>query len=126
MLSPGEAEPDSPVRSAVEVRPPTVFEDRLTTVVSDITKLASAMGALSIHSNREEPTFRERLWGRSGGGPEHRSLVGDSDAARSANSSLRTRGLGATGTVTSEIGGYANRPVASADGQRQSASHYRM
>jgi len=99
MLSPGEAEPDPPVRPAVEDRPPTVGEYRLTSVVSEITKLASAMGALSIHSNREEPTSSERLWGRSGGGPEHQSPVGDSDSARSGNNSVRTRGLGATGAA---------------------------
>jgi hypothetical protein len=110
----------------MENRPPTVVEDRLTTVVSDITKLARAMGALSFHSDREEPASRERLWGRSGGGPEHQSPVGESDAARSANGSLHTRGLGATGTVTSDIGGYATMPAASTDVHRQSASHHRM
>lgn len=126
MLSPGEAEPDPPVRSAVEDRLPTVVEDRLTTVVSEITKLARAMGALSIHPNREEPASRAGLWGRSGSGPEHQGPVSAPESARSGSNAVRARGLGATGGVTSDVGGYANMPVASTDVQRQSASHYRM
>ena len=62
MVVPGEAEPDPPVPQRV----PSADEDRLTTVVSDIAKLATAMSALSLSRPREEATSREKIWGRSG------------------------------------------------------------
>ena len=131
MVVPGEAEPDPPVPQRV----PSAEEDRLTTVVSDIAKLATAMSALSLSGPREEATSREKMWGRSGrpqatagGAPESVRARGSVPAAQSVpggSTTKRTHGLEATGADTTSRGGYAKGPAASTDPQRQAASRYR-
>ena len=131
MVVPGEAEPDPPVPRRV----PSADEERLTTAVSDIAKLATAMSALSLSRPREEATNREKIWGRSGrphatagGAPESVRAARSIPAAQSVpggRTTKRTHGLEAAGAVTTGIGGYANGPAASTDPQRQAASRYR-
>lgn len=121
MLSPGEAEPEPPVHHPVR----SPVEDRLTTVVSDITRLAAAMGGLSLALYPEEPAPPEGPWERSGGG-RYAPAGGDSGSAKGGTTEP-THGLGATGaaTATAGIGGYASVPAASTDAHRQAASRYR-
>jgi hypothetical protein len=120
MLSPGEAEPEPPVHHPVR----SPVEDRLTTVVSDITRLAAAMGALSLALYPEEPAPPETPWERSGGG-QYAAAGGDSGSVNGGGTTEPTHGLGATGAATAGIGGYASVPIASTDAHRQAASRYR-
>jgi hypothetical protein len=119
MLSPGESEPEPPVH--LPVRSP--LEERLTTVVSDITRLAAAMGALSLALHPEDPAPPEAPWGRSGGGQY--APAGADSGSGNAGTTEPTHGLGATGAATADIGGYASVPVASTDAHRQAASRSR-
>jgi hypothetical protein len=93
-------------------------------VVSDITTLAAAMGALSLALYPEEPAPPEGSWERSGGGP-YASAGADPGSVNGAGTTEPTHGLGATGAATAGIGGYASVPVASTDTHRQAASRYR-
>lgn len=85
--------------------------------VSDIAKLATAIHALSLDLNRAEADRRRKLWGRSAGGLEHPASGGASRPVRGASSvrggsnGRRTNGLGATGTVTTNIDGRAEGPL---------------
>jgi hypothetical protein len=127
-LRESEPEPQPPVHQ--RVHPPaykrirSAEEDRLTTVVTDITRLATAIGSLSLARHPEEAASSERYWGRSGGG-QYPGAGGAPEPVHGASTTNRTHGLGATGGVTPGIGGYANVPVAKTDTHRQAASHYR-
>ena len=123
MVVPGEAEPDPPVPQRV----PSAEEDRLTTVVSDIAKLATAMSALSLSRHpRGGRHVREKMLG------SFRPAVHDGGW----RSRVRPcSGVGPCGTVhpwwkhdeahpwvrghrrrhDEQIGGYANGPAASTD-----------
>lgn len=120
MVVPGESEP----APAVPQRVRSASEDRLTTVVSDITRLARAMGALSLALRPEEAPTPEQHRGRSGGG-QYAAAAGAPETVPGAGTPHSTRGLGATGAVTTGIGGYANVPAVSADTRRQAASRFR-
>lgn len=120
MVVPGEAEPDPPVHRRV----PSAAEDRLTTAVTDISNLAHAMRALSLARDPDEATSREKYWGRSGGG-QYATVGGAPESVRGGSTTKRAHELGATGAVTTGVGGYANGPAASTDPHRQAVSHYR-
>lgn len=128
-----ESEPESeppplpPIRQRAHTpaykRVRSAEEDQLTTVVTDITRLAMAMRALSLSPHSEEEAPIEN-WGRPGDGP-YAASGGVPEPVRGAGGTNRTHGLGATGSATPDIGGYATVPVASTDTHRQAASHYR-
>ena len=98
-------------------------EDRLTTVVTDLTRLASAIGSLSFAQHPEGADSSEEYRGRSGGG-RRPGAGGATESVHGGSTTNRTHGLGATGSVTPGIGGYASVPVAKTDAHRQAASHY--
>jgi len=120
MVVPGESEPAPPVPRRVR----SASEDRLTTVVSDITTMARAMGALSLDLHPEEARSREQHTGHSGGGQDV-TAAGSPEPVTGASTLHATQGLGATGAVTTGIGGYANVPAATTDTHRQTASRFR-
>ena len=120
MVVPGESEPAPLVPRRVR----SASEDRLTTVVSDITKMARAMGALSLSLQPEDAPSREQYRGRSGGG-RYAAVAGSPEPVPGTSTPHTTQGLGATGAVTTGIGGYANVPAVSTDTHRQAASRYR-
>jgi len=120
MVVPGESEPAPPVPRRVR----SASEDRLTTVVSDITKMARAMGALSLSLQPEDAPSREQYRGRSGGG-QYAAVPGPPEPVAGTSAPHTAQGLGATGAVTTDIGGYANVPAVSTDTHRQAASRYR-
>ena len=119
MVVPGEAEPTPPVPQRV----PSASEDRLTTVVSDIATLAKALGSLSLDIYPEEAPSHEQHGGHSGGG-QYVTAAGAPEPVPNAGTPHATQGLGATGAVTTGIGGYANGPAASADTHRQEPSRF--
>jgi hypothetical protein len=83
------------------------------------------MRALSLDIRHEEAPTREQHRGHSGGGQDV-TAVGSPEPVPGASSPPHTsQGLGATGAVTTGIGGYANVPAASMDTHRQTASRYR-
>jgi hypothetical protein len=122
-----EPEPQLPVHQRAHIpaykRVRSAEEDHLTTVVTDITRLAVAMRALSLTPQPEEASS-EGTSGRSGGG-QYPGAGGTPEPVRGGGTTNRSHGLGATGAVTTGIGGYASVPVASTDTHRQAASHYR-
>jgi hypothetical protein len=120
MVVPGESEPDPPVYE----RDPSAGEERLTAVVSDISKLASAMSALSLSRYSKEAASRQKLWGRSGGAP-YPTAGGTPESVHAGGTTKQANGLEATGSVATGIGGYASGPAASTDPHRKAASHYR-
>jgi hypothetical protein len=125
MVVPGESEPDPPIRRRV----PSAAEDRLATVVSDISKLATAMGALSVSRHPEEAARREQYWGRSGSGsyatdggaPEPLHVA---ESVLGGSTTKRAHELGTPGAITTGVGGYANEPTPSTDPPRQAASRH--
>jgi hypothetical protein len=120
MVVPGESEPDPPVPQRVR----SAVEDQLTAVVSDIAKMASVVGALSLSLPPERAPSREKIWGRSGGGP-YAAGGGAAEPVQGGSTAHTSHGLGATGAVTTGIGGYANVPAVSGDTQRQATGRYR-
>jgi hypothetical protein len=128
MVVPGEAEPEP--EPPVYRRDPSDGEERLSAVVSDLSKLASAMRALSLSRYSKEAASRQKLWGRSGGAPfptagGARESVPAPESARAGGATKQANGLEATGSVTTGIGGYANGPAPSTDPHRQAASRSR-
>ena len=120
MVVPGESEPVPPVPRRV----PSAAEDRLTTVVSDITTMARALGALSLDIHPEEAPSHEQPSRHSGGGP-YAPGAGSPTPVQGPSTPQTTPGLGATGAVTTGIGGYANAPAVTADTHHQAVSRYR-
>jgi hypothetical protein len=119
MVVPGEAEPTPPVPQRVR----SVSEDRLTTVVSHIAMLSRALGALSLDIHPEAVPPRQQHGGHSGGG-HYSAPAGAPELVPDAGTPRTTQGFGATGAVTTGIGGYANGPAASADTHRQASSRF--
>jgi hypothetical protein len=119
MVVPGESEPAPPVPRRV----PSASEDRLTTVVSDITTLARALEALSLDIHPEEAPSHVPPRGHSGGG-QYVAAAGSHEPVPDPSTPHTTQGLGATGAVTTGIGGYANGPAASTDTHRQAPSRF--
>jgi hypothetical protein len=125
MVVPGESEPEPPTRRRV----PSAAEDRLATVVSDISKLATAMGALSLSRHPEEAARREQYWGRSGGGPYAMGggapgSVPGAESVHGGSTAKRVHELGTPGAATTGIGGYTTEPAPSTDPPRQAASRH--
>lgn len=119
MVVPGEAEPTPPVPQRVR----SASEDRLTTVVSDIATMARALGALSLDIQPEETPTHEQHGGHSGGG-QYVAAAGPPGPVSDASTPRTTQGFGATGAVTTGIGGYATGPAASTDTHRQAPSRF--
>jgi hypothetical protein len=86
--------------------------------------MARAMGALSLDLRPQEARSREQHTGHPGGGPDV-TAAGSPEPIPSASTPHATPGLGATGAVTTGIGGYANVPAATTDTHRQTASRFR-
>jgi hypothetical protein len=82
------------------------------------------MRALSLSLQPEDAPSREQPRGRSGGG-QYAAAAGSPEPVPGTNTPHTAQGLGATGAVTTGIGGYANVPAISADTHRQAASRYR-
>jgi len=120
MVVPGEPEPAPPVPRRVR----SAAEDRLTDAVSDITRLATAMSALSLRLHPEEAPSRQQDRALSGDG-HYGTPGGHHELVQSGSTPHTTHGLGATGALTTGIGGYANVPDASTETHRQGASRYR-
>jgi hypothetical protein len=123
-----EPEPQPPVQprnhTPAYKRVRSAEEDRLTDAVTDITRLGTAISSLFVARRPEEAVAPEEGWGRSGGGQLPGS-GGTSEPVRGGGPTNRTHGLGATGSVTPGIGGYAAVPVAKTDTHRQAAGQYR-
>jgi hypothetical protein len=119
MVVPGETEPTPPVPQRVR----SASEDRLTFVVSDIATLARALGALSLDIHPEEAPPHDQHGGDSGGG-QYVAAADPPEPVPNVGTPHTTPGLGATGSVTAGIGGYANGPAASADTHRQEPSRF--
>jgi hypothetical protein len=83
------------------------------------------MRALSLAHRPEEAEVPSpgQHGGRSGGGPY--APVTAPETAAGASTPHAAPGLGATGAVTTGIGGYTNVPAASTDAHRPAASRYR-
>jgi hypothetical protein len=123
-----EPEPQAPVHPRLHTpaykRVRSAEEDRLTTVVTDLTRLATAIGSLSFARHPEEDDPSEVHWGRSGDG-QYPGARGAPEPVRDGGTTNRTHGLGATGNATPGIAGYASVPDAQTDTHRQAASYYR-
>jgi hypothetical protein len=121
-----EAQPPVPQRTHTPAykRVRSAEEDHLTAEVTDVTRLAAAIGSLFFARHPDEPDSSEEYWGQSGGG-QLPGAGGMPEPVHGGDTGSRPHGLGATGSVTPGIVGYATVPVASTDTHRQAASHYR-
>jgi hypothetical protein len=123
-----EPEPQPPVHQRNHTpaykRVRSAEEDQLTTVVTDLTRLATAIGSLSFGRYPEDADSSEEEWGGSEGG-QFPGVGPTPEPIRGGGTTNRTHALGAAGSVTPRIGGYTNVPVAQTDTHRQAASHYR-
>jgi hypothetical protein len=138
MLVPGEEEPEAETSDAIEVHTEkptevlTEMETRLSSAVSDLTKLANALGALSMAPPREFRTLHDDSAGQNGvagqngaaGQPATTMAVADPSAGDGGSS--RPVGFGAGSSETGTIGGYAASPGVAVETHRQVASYYRM
>ena len=82
------------------------------------------MRALSLSLDPEEVPSHQKDRGPSGDG-HYGAPGGHHELVQSGSTPHTTHGLGATGALTTGIGGYANVPDASTETHRQGASRYR-
>jgi hypothetical protein len=136
MLVPGEEEPeveksdaaDGPTDVHPEVPTEVLSEmqSRLSSAVSDLSKLANALGALSMAPPREHRTGHDDMARQNGGGREATATMAVADPSAGDGGASRPVGFGAGSGETGTIGGYAASPGAAVETQHQVASFYRM
>jgi hypothetical protein len=146
MLVPGEEEPESEVelrrpeptatpteatatateaQKDVQAEVPTEMQSRLSSAVSDISKLANALGALRMTRPRSDGSPNHPAVHQNGSSGEPATSMTVADPSAVDGGSSRPVGFGA-GNGETGIGGYAASPGGSIDTQRQVASFYRM
>jgi hypothetical protein len=132
MLVPGEEEPEVESSDATDVHADvptevlTEMETRLSSAVSDISKLAKALGALSMTAPREHRTQHPDPARQNGAAGEPSPTMAVADPSAGDGGSSRPVGFGAGPGETGNIGGYAASPGAAVETHRQVASFYRM
>jgi hypothetical protein len=113
------------------------LQNRLSTAVSDVTKLLKVLRELSLNLNRGGSPTEEPQWERSAsGGETSPSLPNTGPAAGNAHTNAHTNGgndprrgygLGATAAVTTDVLGYRPNTIEAGDLHHPQASHhYRM
>jgi hypothetical protein len=110
------------------------LQNRLSTAVSDVTKLLEVLRELSLNLNGADGPTEEPQWQRpAGGGESSPSLpntgpaVGNNAHTNGGNDPRRGYGLGATAAVTTDVRGYRPNSIEAGDLHHPQASpHYRM
>jgi hypothetical protein len=128
MLVPGEEEPEVETSDVTEppADVPTEMEARLSSAVSDLTKLANALAALSMAPPRELPMRHGDSARQNGAGGEPASTMAVADLSAGDGGSSRPVGFGPGGGETGNIGGYAASPGVAVETYRQVASYFRL
>jgi hypothetical protein len=132
MLVPGEEEPEVETSEATDGQADvptevlTEMETRLSSAVSDISKLANALGALSLAAPREYQTRQPDSARHNGAAGEPATTMAVAEPSAGDGGSSRPVGFGAGSGETGNIGGYAASPGAAVETHRQVASFYRM
>jgi hypothetical protein len=132
MLVPGEEEPEVETSDATDVPAdvptdvPTEMQARLSSAVSDLTKLANALAALSMAPPRDHPIRHDDSARENGAGGEPASTMAVADPSAGDGGSSRPVGFGPGSGETGNIGGYAASPGVAVETYRQVASYFRL
>jgi hypothetical protein len=103
-----------------------LLQCRLTSAVSDITKLADILRTLSVDAHRGAELTGPPLGERSGGGVDPWPTLPAAGPSGESNNTHRRFGLGATAAVTHNVSGYTAPVAELTDGHHPPASHNRI